>query len=186
MNIPISNIEKLVKDPDLSFKRLRSELSWEKHGTTPRSEYYCNDNLVPYTYGSGNFARTYYPSPWHPVISEIRESLEKELNCVFDVCFLNMYENNKDHLGWHADDSPEMDDARPIVTVSLGAEREIWFKEKGASNKPEDVTKVLLKNGSACIMLPYMQKTHLHRIPKHDRDCGPRISLTFRGYVEPN
>ena len=30
-----------------------------------------------------------------------------------------------------------------------------------------------------------MQDTHVHRIPKADRVVGPRISLTFRGYVEP-
>lgn len=26
------------------------------------------------------------------------------------------------------------------------------------------------------------QATHLHRIPKHDRPCGWRISLTFRSF----
>jgi hypothetical protein len=34
-------------------------------------------------------------------------------------------------------------------------------------------------------MLPGMQDTHYHRIPKSDREVGPRISLTFRGYVDP-
>jgi hypothetical protein len=32
-----------------------------------------------------------------------------------------------------------------------------------------------------------MQDQYFHRIPKSDRhNCGPRISLTYRGYVDPN
>lgn len=173
-------IKNFVEDPEKVFANLYNTLNWVRHGTTPRREYYCNDHKVPYTYGSGKFARTYYPEEYTPEILMIREKLEKELNTVLDVCFLNCYEDSSDHLGWHADDSPEMDDNRPIVTVSLGAERFIWFKEMGGT----EVTKILLENGSACIMPAGMQDTHLHRIPKNDRPCGPRISLTFRGYVE--
>jgi alkylated DNA repair dioxygenase AlkB len=117
-----------------------------------------------------------------------------------DVCFLNGYKDGHDQLGWHSDDSPEMDDERPIVTVSLGAEREIWFRKippnrdkidvglrRGEVNiimaSPE-IEKLKLGHGSMAIMLPHMQETHQHRIPKHDRECGPRVSLTFRGYVK--
>ena len=101
----------------------------------------------------------------------------------FDVCFLNGYENGRDHLGWHADDSPEMDDARPIAIVSLGAEREIWFRDIRSYETGINPEKLLLGNGSLCLMQPGMQDTHQHRIPKSPRhDCGPRISFTFRGY----
>ena len=31
-----------------------------------------------------------------------------------------------------------------------------------------------------------LQDTTQHRIPKSDRVCGKRISLTFRGYVSQN
>jgi alkylated DNA repair dioxygenase AlkB len=72
-----------------------------------------------------------------------------------------------------------MDDKRPIATISLGVEREIWFRP----NNSTDITKVLLGNGSLCLMLPGMQETHQHRIPKAPFHCGERISLTFRGYI---
>ncbi len=97
------------------------------------------------------------------------------------MCFLNRYLNQSDQLGFHSDDSPEMDDDRPIVTVSLGAEREIWFAP--ISDK-KDLTKVKLENGSACTMLPQMQTDWMHRIPKASFLCGERISLTFRGWKE--
>jgi alkylated DNA repair dioxygenase AlkB len=96
-----------------------------------------------------------------------------------------------------------MDDARPIVTVSLGVAREIWFRSKpkpGLRGVAADVVildqsmempgtlvpsieKLLLGHGSAAIMAAGMQDTHEHRIPKASFMCGERISLTFRGYV---
>lgn len=175
-------VSNFVKNPDEAFARLKNELDWERRDTAPRCEYYCNDTNVPYTYGSGRGVRTYYPKPYHEMITTIRKRLEKHCGCRFDVCFLNMYLNQRDHLGWHADDSPEMDPTRPVVSVSLGAERKIWFRTIGGG-KDAPVQKVLLEHGSACIMPAGFQQTHLHRIPKASFQCGERISLTFRGYI---
>lgn len=183
MKAPVTYIKHLVDDPDLAFNTLLNELQWVHAGdTVPRREYYVHNAGLPYIYGSGKFAREYQSQPDHPIIATIREQLQSTLGSVFDVVFLNLYEHERHHLGWHADDSPEMSDDHPIVTVSLGAEREIWFRENGSL----DVEKLLLHNGSAAVMLPGMQDTHQHRIPKCDRVCGPRISLTFRRYVYPN
>ena len=84
-------------------------------------------------------------------------------------------------------------------------ERELWIKELDAprtvpeeltdeekllraifddKSKPKliaEVEKITLGHGSVLVMHAGMQQTHLHRIPKHSRPCGPRISLTFRG-----
>lgn len=169
-----------IAEPSGIFTKLWETLAWERRGGTPRREYYCNDVDVPYTYGKGAGERTYHPSAWTPEILAIKAAVEAKLGCKMEVCFLNGYENSRDHLGWHADDSPEMDDARPIAIVTLGAEREIWFAPAADRS---DVTKVLLGTGSLCVMAAGMQDTHVHRIPKVDRECGPRISLTFRGYV---
>lgn len=209
--IPITYIPNFIKDADKLFKALRDELSWVRIGLTPRSEYYCNDTDVPYTYGTGQFARTYEVQPYSQAILDIRAAIEAEAKTNLDVCFLNHYHDSSDQLGWHADDSPEMDDTRPIAIVSFGAEREIWFRKTpfskycGACNgsgqydangspqcssckgsgkaTPEEVTKLKLGHGSLCLMAPGMQDTHQHRIPKAGFECGPRISLTFRGYV---
>lgn len=186
------------------FWRLASELQWVKVGNTPRMEYYCNDVPVNYTYGSGAGERTYAPQPWHPVLKFIQRDLEVSHGCRFEALFLNYYPTGKDHLGWHADDSPEMDNERPICIVSLGAEREIYFRPNesyigkvileaskrdqpgelvAAITESDRIQKLRLGNGSLCVMPPGMQLTHQHKIPKSDRqDCGGRISLTYRGY----
>lgn len=184
---PIIYTPNFFPAPDVTFAKLWDELTWERRESTPRREYYSNDFPVPYTYGVGRGVRTYLPQPYHAEVTKIREAIEKITGTVFEVCFLNGYANQSDHLGWHADDSPEMDDARPIAIVSLGAEREIWFRknpllvETGADNP---IDKIKLEHGSLCLMLPEMQDTHQHRIPKAGNICGSRVSLTFRGYVQ--
>ena len=178
---PVLYRANLVEEPELAFNTLLRVLEWEHAGeTVPRKEYYVHNSGLPYSYGQGKFARTYVSQPTHPIIEDIRTQLKEWLNVEFDVVFLNLYEHERHHLGWHADDSPEMSDDYPIVTVSLGATREIWFR---SNTEPDQVSKLMLDNGSACVMLAGMQDTHQHRIPKCDRTCGPRISLTFRKYV---
>lgn len=201
MSAPVTYISDfLALSADGIFHRLRTELAWVRHGdgTVPRLEYYTNTRNVPYTYGKGEFARTYAPQPTHEAIEEVRSVLQAHVDAKFEVCFLNRYLNQSDHLGWHADDSPEMDDARPIAIVSFGVEREIWFRPlprpksttyvfDGAGELaevvPPAVEKLTLGHGSLCVMAPGMQDTHQHRIPKSSRQCSERISLTFRGYV---
>lgn len=175
----VTYIPDFVKNPDEVFSILLNELDWEKRGETPRKEYYSNELNIPYVYGVGRGIREYLPKIWHEEVIKIKEKIEELTNTKFEVCFLNLYENQKDHLGWHADDSPEMDDDRPIAIVSLGVEREIWFCPQ---NDKSLINKVTLENGSLCVMAPGMQDTHYHRIPKANFECGKRISLTFRGY----
>jgi alkylated DNA repair dioxygenase AlkB len=185
MNLPITYLPGFVDNPTETFNALWAELAWRRIGETPRREYYCNDFDKAYTYGRGAGVRTYERQPYHPAIMATRHKLENLTNTSFEVVFLNGYENSRDQLGWHADDSPEMDPNRPIAIVSLGAEREIWFTEQGDVRDPGKRTALKLQHGSLCLMAPGMQRTHFHRIPKAGFECGPRISETFRGYVEP-
>lgn len=184
--VPIEYTEAWLEDHKAIFDRLWAELDWVRVGSTPRSEYYCNDVEVSYTYGKGAGVREYKVQPYHPDILAIKSKLEAQTGTKFEACFLNGYGDGSDHLGWHADDSPEMDDERPIAIISLGAEREIWFRPAPRDGAVDEVTKLKLASGSLCLMKPGMQDTHHHRIPKSGvQNCGPRISLTFRGYVGP-
>ena len=207
---PVMYVPGFIKDADASFATLSKELDWVRHDKVPRAEYYVNDVPAPYTYGDPKFARTYEPQPWHPLLREHQRMIEAHLGTRMEVCFLNMYKDGKDQLGWHEDDSPEMDPDRAIISVSLGAAREIWFRPNEAEawrlvddyygdfQANEEMRKLLylhfrkpqvllMEHGSMVIMLPGMQKTWQHRIPKsHLNVCGPRISETWRGYVVPS
>jgi alkylated DNA repair dioxygenase AlkB len=174
MKSPITYIPNFISKPNLMFEKLKADLNWVRRDSTPRSEYYINDFNVPYTYGRGRGEREYQPQVSHELIESIRQQLFELTQCRFEVCFLNKYSDQSDHLGWHSDDSPEMDDNRPIAIISLGAHMD--------DKKAEERLK--LENGSLCLMHAGMQDTHLHRIPKAGFVCGERISLTFRGYVK--
>lgn len=151
--------------------------------TPTRLEYYVTDIGDEYTYGEGRGERTYTPQAWNEFIRGAQRAVEHFAQCKFEVCFLNRYLNERNQLGWHADNSDIMDDARPIALITFGAERNIQFAPY--ENK-KDITTLKLEHGSLCLMLPGMQDTHVHRIPKAGFQCSDRVSMTFRGYVNPN
>lgn len=183
MTPPVEYVPNFVP-PTLNsyYMTLAMDLDWEKRDDAPRKEYYCNDTDTPYTYGRGAGVRTYERKPWKQWILGIRAVLEKQLDYKFDVCFLNMYQDNRDWLGWHSDDSPEMDPARPIVSVSFGQAREIQIRSLADKT---NTYSYLLESCSAFIMNAGCQQEWEHRIPKAGYVANPRVSLTFRGYL-PN
>jgi alkylated DNA repair dioxygenase AlkB len=214
MDLPIKYISPSLSpaEDDSTFFRLWNELDWLRLPGAPRREYFCNTKGVSYTYGTPPHDRTYAPQVWHPLLTQARREAESLTGVPLEALFLNGYEGERDHLGWHSDDSPEMDPTRPIVVMTYGAEREIQFRPrpqpfcpncKGTKHHPDfgefggppcpvcrgtgrddpGHVALTLEHGSILIMKPGMQQTHQHRIPKAGFRCGPRISLTFRGLV---
>jgi alkylated DNA repair dioxygenase AlkB len=165
---------------DELLHHLQKELAWVHVEQTPRHEYYVNRFEKPYTYGSGRGVRTYQPQPMTSGINAVLNHVHAETSYVYDIVFLNRYLNQSDQLGWHSDNSPEMDDARPIAILSLGVERDILFREMGEKDQTK-WARLRLGHGSLCVMPPGFQDTHQHRIPKAGAICGERISLTLRG-----
>jgi alkylated DNA repair dioxygenase AlkB len=98
------------------------------------------DEQLSYVYGQGEFVREYKSQPYTNQIQEIRNLLDEkyktnydvnEVSCTkYNVCFLNRYDNQHNALGWHSDSSKEMNPNHDIAVISLGAEREIWWKQK--------------------------------------------------------
>ena len=100
-----------------------------------------------------------------------------------NACFLNRYNNERQALGWHADDSPGQDHSHPIAVFTCGQPREIWWRPKGFTGPIPKEWRQLLEPGSLFVMPGGFQQTHEHRIPKGDRAMGTRISLTFRSFL---
>lgn len=160
---------------------LWNDLPFNRIDNTPRTECWMNDYNVSYTYGSGRGVRTYLPNDWNTFVDSIRVKMNAEFDTSFDCCFCNGYIDETDHLGWHADDSPEMDMNHPIVSISFGAVRDIWFRKTGV--KGPATKGITMGDGSLTMMNAEMQVTWDHRIPKHSAPCGKRISLTYRKLV---
>lgn len=170
-------------EPDVAqhfFDVLWAELDWERREGAPRREYWTNTLDRDYTYGRGIGVRTYTAKPSHWAIDAVSMDLTQMLDFTYEGCFLNGYEDGRDRLGWHADDDPGIDHTRPIAVITIGAGREIQFKEQTPGSHPE---KLMLEPGSLLLMNAGMQSTHLHQIPKAGFVVGPRISLTFRSLI---
>lgn len=160
---------------------LINEISWVDDQFA-RRECFMADTDLDYQYIKDG--PIYRSIPMHPLVSEIMENINLKYGYELDVCFLNYYQDKGKALGYHADDSHPIDHTQPIAVVSFGAVREIWWKEKGLRGDIPDNQKQKLADGSLFIMPPGMQSTHLHKIPKCDYECGPRVSLTFRKWKD--
>lgn len=212
---------------DISIKDHLLSLPWETKRTA-RHELFLSDKELSYSYGGRaacpycsngcekcNYQGYTRPSYSAKKLTEPTRNLMNRLNaCLgteFNAIFLNKYDNESQHLGWHADDFEGMRQDQPIAVISFGAEREIWMKDKrgfkckscedirlfadcncrdcynGWTAAPPNAKqpldqRVKLQEGSLFIMPVGYQDMYLHRIPKHDRPCGWRISLTFRSF----
>jgi alkylated DNA repair dioxygenase AlkB len=168
------------------IERLLSEVPWISPSEA-RSECFMSPEPYSYTYGSGRGVRTYTSVPFaadvDKVMAKVNEVMDEFGWGHMNGCFLNLYRDQKQALGWHADDFRGMDHTAPVVVVSFGEEREIWWRANGESGVTPADQRRLLENGSLFIMPPGMQHTHQHRIPKGDRDMGERVSLTFRRFL---
>ena len=173
---------------DVTLQRLLDEVPWLRVADT-RSEFFMADAEVSYTYGRGRGERTYTSQPYCAGVRELRDRLNEELarGCFYplNVCFLNRYDHEREHLGWHADDHPGTDHTRPIAVVSFGQARKIQWRLTSQANGlpfPGEVHEELLEDGSLFVMPPGFQQQYQHRIPKGGRKFGPRVSLTFRAF----
>lgn len=151
--------------------------------TEARLEYFMSAKDRSYTYGKGVGEREYKSAPFTVPVAYLLGKLNQD-GLAYNVCFLNRYDHQKHQLGWHADDSPMMDQKHPIAVISFGAEREIWWKPNDAKGEIPNDQRQLLGSGSLFVMPAGFQELYLHRIPKCDRPCGTRISLTFRKYID--
>lgn len=160
-------------------------LQW-LNATEARQEYFMSTQPRKYTYGTGLGQRTYTSAPFTAEVSQLLEALNAPggIRGNYDVCFLNRYNNQKQQLGWHADDGAEMDPKHSIAVISLGAEREIWWRKHLGDKQYGEIHKKLLAHGSLFEMPPGFQQDHQHRIPKSSREVGTRISLTFRRWLD--
>lgn len=163
------------------FDVLRKETDWQqdrikvfgKDYDQPRLTALFANNKKPYSYSN----ITMHPTPFSPVLLEIKSKIEKKLDQTFTTCLLNLYRNGQDSNGWHADNEKELGINPVIASVSLGAER--LFHMKHRTDKTQKI-RLNLAHGSLLVMSGSTQHHWLHQIPKTKKNVGERINLTFR------
>ena len=171
-------------DKDL-LNRLVAETPWRSENVTVWGKTYPQPRLVAW-YGDDAASYTYSgvtldPQPWTATLMAIRERVEELSAAPFNSVLLNFYRDNRDSMGLHADDEPELGPSPTIASVTLGEARPFVLKHR----KCKDVRNVKLElpSGSLLVMKGETQANWKHGIPKQSTPCGPRINLTFRKIV---
>lgn len=132
----------------------------------------------PYSYSYSHKDRIAHI--WNGKLLELKELIEIELKETFNACFLNLYPNGTDGMGWHSDDEKELVPNATIASLSLGSNRKFSFKHRTTKEK----ISINLEDGSLLLMKGEVQKYWLHQLSKTKRLVKPRINLTFRSMIE--
>lgn len=110
------------------------------------------------------------------LIRFIASRLTDKFGQSFNYALVNKYPDEKSKIGYHADDENDLCDNPMILGISLGQERQIYFKHKFGK-----VVKINLPHNSLMVMNYPTNSDWKHSIPSSTVKMGPRVSLTFRG-----
>ncbi len=154
------------------FNTLRDTIAWEGSMAARRTASFG----VPY-----NYAQMTYPAvPMHAALMPVVDQLYQLLGVRFNNCLLNFYETGRSKMGFHADDTSNLQPGTGVAIVSLGFPRKLTYRTKADKTIQKAFT---LQPGSMLYMGSDVQDKWVHAIKKQ-KDVGPRISLTWRAFNE--
>ena len=145
----------------------------------PRLIAFYADAGLSYRYSR----RTFTGLPWTPLLAVLRTLAEQTSQSPLNSVLANLYRNQHDSMGMHADDEPELGKNPVIVSMSFGATRRFVMKHRTRKDLPP--LELPLEDSSILVMRGTTQHFWVHGIKKETRPMGPRVNLTFRRIVEP-
>lgn len=146
---------------------------WGKRHPQPRLIAWYGNPGKNYTYSGIAMD----PLPWTPLLERVRKEVEEACAEPFNSVLLNYYRNERDSMGLHSDNEPELGPRPIIASLSVGEERVFSFKAKDPRAQTASVP---LPSGSLLLMKGDTQMNWKHGIAKAGRRMGPRVNLTFR------
>lgn len=168
--LPIGNDEMLA--------RLIAETAWRAEVVTVWGKQHAQPRLTAW-YGAAAYTYsglTLAPLPWTPLLQAVKAAVEQASGRSFNSVLLNYYRNERDSMGMHSDDEPELGPQPAIASVSFGATRTFILKHKVSKR----TVRLPLEAGSMLLMAGATQANWLHGINKQTRHLSPRVNLTFR------
>lgn len=164
------------------LSELTIEIPWEQKEIVimgrrilqPRLVAWMGDREAVYTYSGV----TNVPVAWTPRLAELRARVEEAAGVAFNSVLANLYRDEKDSMGMHADNEKELGTDPVIASLSLGAARR--FQLRHAKRKSVAGLDLELGGGALLIMRGTTQRFWRHGVPKEKGARGARINLTFR------
>ena len=166
------------------FDLCQNQIAWEqpqvrvygKYHRVPRLSAFLADASVSYRYSGVMHQGQGWPDWFAPLLEQVNESCSAQ----FNGCLFNLYRNGDDRMGWHADDEQEIDQTRPIASLSLGATRDFCLRHRQDPMRRETL---VLADGDLLVMHPGCQQQWMHGVPSRRRIRTSRVNLTFRCFL---
>ncbi len=160
------------------LQRLVAETTWRCEIVTVWGKQHPQPRLTAW---HGEAAYSYSglklePLPFSELLLEIKAAVEHATGHSFNSVLLNYYRDQRDSMGMHSDDEPELGPEPAIASVSFGATRTFILKHK----RSKRTVRLDLSDGSLLLMAGGTQANWLHGVNKQTRAVGPRLNLTFR------
>jgi alkylated DNA repair dioxygenase AlkB len=168
-------LQELIEDTPW---RVESVVLWGRRYPQPRLTAWYGDQDARYVYSGIELD----PLPWTPRLLAIKASVEQATGSRFNSVLLNYYRNERDSMGMHSDDEPELGALPVIASLSFGDARTLVFRHR--SDRSRKPIRIELGDGSLLLMRGATQRNWKHGIAKERRPRGARINLTFRHIAE--
>lgn len=172
----------LDRRPEEWFDWLERSLAWREESIQLFGKRYRQPRLLAW-YGDAGASYRYSgvvhePRPWLPELEGLRRRVEHLTGARFNSMLANLYRHERDSMGLHADDEPELGPRPVIASLSFGQTRTFRLRHRQRGDlKP---VRLPLTSGSLLVMRGDTQRYWKHEVPKERSPCGPRINLTFR------
>ena len=163
------------------FARLLAETDWREETVVIYGKRHLQPRLSAW-YGEKAYAYSglrLQPVPFTPLLLTLRDAVEAATGHAFNSVLLNYYRNERDSMGLHSDDEPELGPRPAIASLSFGEARTFILKHKHT----RQTVRVPLTDGSLLLMAGDTQQYWLHGINKMTKSLQGRINLTFRKIV---
>ena len=163
------------------FARLLAETDWREETVVIYGKRHLQPRLSAW-YGEKAYAYSglrLQPTPFTPLLLTLRDAVEEATGHAFNSVLLNYYRNERDSMGLHSDDEPELGPRPAIASLSFGEARTFILKHKHT----RQTVRVPLTDGSLLLMAGDTQQYWLHGINKMTKSLQGRINLTFRKIV---
>lgn len=118
------------------------------------------------------------------LLTNLLSWVKETYSCNFNQILVNWYADGSHYIGPHSDNTSNLVDGSPIVSISLGGTRKFQIRAKDKKDDSGIIKRdITLVHRTVLVMGGKMQEYYTHTVPKTKKPVEPRINITFREMI---